>query len=89
MQMGDETFDAEEFERRFNADRRKNEERRDVKRGFACGDNAKKAALKNHALGTAHRWTAAEAKAYSKVGTDALKERREGERRARREDTDR
>jgi len=74
-------FDDAEFERRFNQDQQTNDERRrNVKRGFACGDNAAKAARKNHELGTAHRWTADEARAYSKIGSDLAQERRKDER---------
>lgn len=75
-----EGFDAEKFENTFMQDRRSGSDRR-VKRGFACGDNAAKAARKNHEMGTAHRWTAHEARSYSKAGSDAAQERRERERR--------
>lgn len=78
--MAEQDFDAARFEREFERDRRSGIDRR-VKRGFACGDNAAKAARKNHELGTAHRWTAHEARGYSKVGSDAAQERRERERR--------
>lgn len=73
-------FDAEKFENTFMQDRRAGSDRR-VKRGFACGTNAADAARKNHEMGTAHRWTANEARGYSKVGSEAAQERRDRERR--------
>jgi hypothetical protein len=40
----------------------------DVKRGFSCGNNASLAAKRNHELGTAHRFTPAQAADAGRIG---------------------
>ena len=40
------------------------------KRGFAAGTNAADAARKNHALGTAHKWTTAQAREHGRRGAE-------------------
>lgn len=39
-----------------------------IKRGFACGSNAADAARKNHAFGTAHRFTSLSGSAAGRLG---------------------
>jgi hypothetical protein len=47
-----------------------------IKRGFACGDNASKYARRAHAMGTAHQWTPAEARAWGRKGGNQFAKQR-------------